>query len=191
MQAMGLGDSRKSSENMTMNRLTFPLVFVVSIFNLTALACGAKADVAPVTSFWGLSLGQPELQVKLSKGWQNGTIMGPCRGAAYDPAPYTQTLAYPDDGGVYYVDLRDGKIWSVVFYAKDGVAPSFPIGAVGDSQSALEAKLGVPSLVSDSKDKTARWVSFEKYSVAYQLRDDKVVMFGIYDPAQGPIQFCD
>jgi hypothetical protein len=125
--------------------------------------------------------------VKLLKGWENGVITGPCRGASYDPTRATQTLAYPDDGGVYYVGLRDSKIWFVLFYAKDGVASSFPIGAVGDSQSALEAKLGVPSLISDSKDKTARWVSFEKYSVAYQLREDNVVMFGIYDPAQGPI----
>lgn len=164
---------------------------IAAVLVVTTSPSVADAEIQPVTSFWGLSLGQPELQVKLLKGWQNGAIMGPCRGAAYDPAPYTQTLAYPDDGGVYYVDLRDSKVWSIVFYAKDGVAPSFPIGGVGDSQSALEAKLGAPSLISDSKDKTARWVSFEKYSVAYQLRDDKVIMFGIYDPALGPIQYCD
>ena len=166
-------------------------VLIAAVLVVTASQSDADADIQRVTSFWGLSLGQPELQVKLSKGWQNGAIMGPCYGVVYDEAPYTETLAYPDDGGVYYVHLRDGKVWSVRFYAKDDVAPSFPIGALGDSQSALEAKLGVPSLVSDSKDKTARWVSFEKYSVAYQLRNDKVVMFGIYDPAQGPIQYCD
>ncbi len=173
------------------NRPVTAFALTAAVLVVTASLSGADADTQPVTSFWGLSLGQPELQVKLSKGWKNGPIMGPCRGVAYDEAPYTETLAYPDDGGVYYVHLRDRKIWSVVFYAKDGVSPSFPIGAVGDSQSALEAKLGVPSLISDSKDKAARWVSFEKYSVAYQLRDDKVVMFGIYDPAQGPVQFCD
>jgi len=75
--------------------------------------------------------------------------------------------------------------------SSSGIAPDFPIGAFGDRQSTLEARLGSPSLITDSKSTNARWVVFEKYSVAYQLRNDKVFMFAIFDAAQGTIQFCD
>lgn len=177
---------------MNMRHTAVALVVALLIFELTELAQSARADIAPVTTFWGLSLGQSEVEVEQLKGVSATHVTsGPACWGSSTSAPFTETWAYQGDGGVYYIDLRYRKIWSVVFYANKGVAPDFPVGGVGDSRSALEAKLGVPSLISDSKDQTARWVSFEKYSVAYQLRNDKVVMFGIYDPALGSIQYCD
>ena len=175
-----------------LKRSTVSVLASVVLMVATSLA-DASADILPVTSFWDLSLGQPEGEVRRLKGKSaTPVIPGPwCRDVLETSAPFTETWAYQDDGGVYHVYLRNRQVWSIIFYANAGVAPDFPIGAFGDSQSALEAKLGSPSLISDSKSANARWVIFENYSVAYQLQNDAVIMFAIFDPAQGTIQFCD
>jgi hypothetical protein len=175
-----------------MTRATVSLVIAAFVFSLTNFAPGAKAELAPVTTFWGLSLGQPEEEAERLKGISTThVISGPACWGSDTSAPFTETWSYQSDGGVYRVNLRDHKIWSVIFYANKGVAPEFLVGALGDTQGALEAKLGPPSTISVSQDGSARWIAFEKYSVAYQLQNDSVIMFGIYDPMQGLIRFCD
>ncbi len=167
-------------------------IFAAFVLSLTGIVTGAKADMEPITSFWGLSLGQPEGEVERLKGRSaTQVITGPACWGPNTSAPFTETWSYQGDGGVYRVHLRNHKVWSVVFYANKGVAPEFPVGTLGDTQGALEAKLGRPSVTSDSKDANARWIAFERYSVAYQLQNDSVIMFGIYDPTQGAIRFCD
>jgi hypothetical protein len=177
----------------SLRRVSHLLAALVLPASFFTSASNVHAETQSITSFWGLSLGQAESDVIRLKGRPglSGGISGPCKSDPTDLASYTEQWAYNDDGGTYYVRLRHRRIWSIAFYALKGIAPDIPIGAFGDSQNTLEAKLGQPSLISDSSYDDSRWLVFEKYSAAYQLRNGHVVMFAIYDPRQGTVRFCD
>ena|SRR5688572_31431884 len=106
-----------------LKRSTVYVLATVVLMVATSLA-DVSADILPVTSFWDLSLGLPEGEVRRLKGKSaTQVISGPwCRDVRETSAPFTETWAYQDDGGVYHVYLRNRQVWSIIFWHCTGLS---------------------------------------------------------------------
>ena len=61
----------------------------------------------------------------------------------------------------------------------------------GDTYEELIQKFGDPSHLDRSKDELERVLSFEKYNVFFLLKQNRVVLYGIYNPTHGPMEFLE
>jgi hypothetical protein len=84
---------------------------------------------------------------------------------------------------IYRVMYEDGKVWSVQYLASSETAfgPGIQGIYVGDSLEKITQKFGSPSNVSSSKDELKRLFSFIKYQLAFELKEDRVISYGIFD----------
>ncbi|WP_035384251.1 hypothetical protein [Ferriphaselus sp. R-1] len=60
---------------------------------------------------------------------------------------------------------------------------------IGTDYTELREKLGDPTSVAISPDQLRRLASFERWNLVFQLKENRVNAFGIYDPKFGPIVF--
>jgi hypothetical protein len=63
--------------------------------------------------------------------------------------------------------------------------------SIGSGYSEVLNKFGSPSNISYSNDNLERILSYEKYNVFFQFKENEVVAIGIFDPAIGTFKFKD
>jgi hypothetical protein len=86
------------------------------------------------------------------------------------------------------VMFRENNIEIITYF---GDSPyRYKIGGlgIGDSYEKVIDKFGSPSSVSISEDQLQRMLSFEKYNVFFQFRENRVTMFGIYNKEYGDMK---
>lgn len=102
-----------------------------------------------------------------------------------------QLVESDPNAGRFVVGFKDGKVRFVMYHGSDYRAPSIRgISPLRTPQDAFE-KFGQPSFMSRSKDELSRFISFEKFNVSFELKKNKIVALGVYDPSTGPLRFAD
>ncbi len=79
------------------------------------------------------------------------------------------TWRYRSDDGRYVIKFQDGKVRFVTYDGSSVYAASIQGISRYTSLDELVGKFGRPSYVSRSKDELRRWVSFDKFNVAFML----------------------
>ncbi|MDX1000809.1 hypothetical protein GOE08_06860 [Sinorhizobium medicae] len=139
----------------------------------------------PLESFFGIALRASEQDVRFMKGKPTSR--------AADGA-WVYDIKDSSNGAIvatYRVQFRDGKV-RYVFYAPAGYhsEKEYPFGFSDGTRLALvEGKLGNPSTVSEKADGSARLYSYPDYNVFFGFSKGVVEVYGMYDPAKGPLKF--
>jgi hypothetical protein len=158
----------------------------------TALSNRPRAENA----FWGIPISASKSDVKFIKGEPSDkTTDGEWETWEYT-SQFTNDVALKY--GIAFKGARLHSVW---------VSPSRPLGIVdaavwlsdkgiqqvgyGDSYESIVHKFGTPSNVSQSKNDLARIASFKKYRVFFLLEKNHVSVYGIYNPAVGPVLFSE
>lgn len=91
----------------------------------------------------------------------------------------------------YQVRFRDAKV-RYVFYAPGGYDPNkeYPFGfSDGTRLNVVTGKLGDPTDMSEKPDGSARLYSYRDYNAFFGSSKGLVEVYGMYDPATGPLKF--
>ncbi|WP_245277538.1 hypothetical protein [Rhizobium leguminosarum] len=139
----------------------------------------------PLNSFFGVALRASEQDVRFMKG--EPTSREPDGTWVYDikDSSSGQIVA------TYRVQFRDGNV-RYVFYAPGGYDPNkeYAFGfSDGTRLSQVSGKLGDPSDTSEKPDGSARLYSYRDYNAFFGFRKGVVEVYGMYDPATGPLKF--
>jgi hypothetical protein len=89
----------------------------------------------------------------------------------------------------HVVIFKDSTIKAVLYVGDCTYCNNiFGLG-IGTSYVEVKEKLGEPTSVSVSSDQLGRIASFEKWNLVFDLKENKVIAFGIYNPKLGPLIF--
>ena len=134
--------------------------------------------------YWGLSLGSSKSDVKFMKGEPKEINEG----------KMGESWEFTDGVGesIFRVDFVDNSIARVMRIGQDGgfyrsiqgILPGY-----SNLETILE-KLGDPSNISISEDKSSSIYNFDEYNLFFGLTKNKVNILGIYDPRTGPIRLA-
>ncbi len=163
--------------------LCYPILAIVGISTVIVVGYGVKYAVdnrvQPLTQFSGIKLTDTREDVKFKKGMpaevsQNGEVW-----------------EYKDEGGnlLLRVSFRGEKL-RIVFYGGDcAYCDNFFGLGIGSAYDDVIAKLGQPSFTDTSPDSLMRISSYEKWNLIFYFTQGKVIGFGMYNPALGPVKF--
>ena len=138
----------------------------------------------PLESFFGIALRASEQDVRFMKGEPTSKE---ANGAwVYD-------ILDPNGRAVatYRVQFRDAKV-RYVFYLPSGYDPDkiYPFGfSNGTKLDTVNRKLGSPSNLSEKPDGSVRLYSYRDYNAFFGFSKGVVDVYGMYDPATGPMEF--
>ena len=127
-------------------------------------------------ALWDLKIGMPVDEVLFKKG-EPTTKEG--------EKAYIYTEKYSE---TYNILFNDGRIKAIFLYPKDNSFVDIQGIEKGETYEDIERKFGVPDSISISTDKLVRLISFDRYHVFFGLQKNRVEVFGIYDPALGPLK---
>ena len=136
------------------------------------------------TKLWDIPLGAIKSDVKFLKGVPSD----PQKAGREDDWVYR----FENSGGgwdyIYRVKYEDGKVWSVHYFAgsKTAFGPGIEGIELGDPLEKITQKFGSPSHVSSAKSELNRIFSFSKYQVAFELKENRVISYGIFDATKSP-----
>ncbi len=162
-----------------------PLAMAVVLSAAAYLVWRWENRPRPLEMFFGIALRASEQDVRFLKG--EPTARDPDGAWVYD-------ITDGSDGktvATYRVVFRDGKV-RYVFYAPGGYDPNkeYPYGfSDGTRLSLVSDKLGEPSDTSKMADGTARLYSYRNYNAFFGFSKGAVEVYGMYDPATGPLKF--
>jgi hypothetical protein len=157
--------------------LTIVILIAIVVFAYNAIPQRPKKE----TSFWEIPLGATEADVRFLKG---------------EPTKkYGDTWSYVtyDSGGsqwqyMYRMQFKNAKFY-LTYYA---ATPNYLYGPeiqgikLRYSLEQILQKFGTPSQVSTSEDGLSRLYSFNEYGVAFELKANRVVGFGVFDTTVVP-----
>lgn len=134
--------------------------------------------IVPQTEFMGVKLADTQADVRFKKG------------KPHDDKD-TEIAMYSDSSGEFetVIIYRDGKIRKVQYVGKCGGCYNIHGLGVGTTYEDVLEKLGQPSYLSASADNEMRIASFEKLNLMFQFAEGKVIGYGIYNVAFGPVKF--
>ena len=158
-------------------------VLAFAIFGGISLAVyGTKSAfdgrVRPVTEFLGIKLTDTQADIKFKKG---------------NPTDIEDVVwSYRDEQGssdTSFSFKEDNKL-RIIFYTGNCSYCNriFDLG-IGTTFDAVIDKLGQPESIDTSEDFLMRLASFEKFNLIFQFAEGKVIGYGMYNPAFGPIKF--
>jgi hypothetical protein len=137
------------------------------------------------TSFWDIPLGATQGDVKFLKGEPTGV--------AKDRDEDTWEYLFNDSilkewDYIYRVRFKNGKVWLVEYFASPNrtYGPGIQGIDIRDPLEKITEKFGSPSHTSASTDELSRVFSFSKYQVAFELKENRVIGYGIFDTAIAP-----
>lgn len=137
------------------------------------------------TSFWEIPLGATKGDVKFLKGAPN-VVPKEKDQDTWEYLTEDKTLKQWDH--VYRIGFQDGKVWLIEYFGSPSrtYGPGIQGVDIGDSLEKITQKFGPPSHVSASKDELSRVFSFNKYQVAFELKENRVIGYGVFDSKVAP-----
>jgi len=137
------------------------------------------------TTFWDIPLGATQADVKFLKGAPNVVPKEVDR----DKWEYLWPASSNSDWDyLYRVAFKNGKVWLIEYFASPSrtYGPGIQTIDEGDSLETIIQKFGEPARVSTSVDQLSRIYSFTKYQVAFELKQNRVTGYGIFDASVAP-----
>ena len=142
------------------------------------------------TTFWDIRIGATEGDVKFLKGSPSDGPINKDR----DEWVYVfegSTLrdrATNEWDSIYRIRFKGGKVYLVEYRTRPNRAygPGIQGIDIGDSLETITQKFGPPSHVSVSKDELSRVFSFNKYQVVFELKENRVFGYGVFDTTIAP-----
>lgn len=139
----------------------------------------------PQLSFDDVELGSVPADVKFIKGEPTSTdspdrwIYNAGSGAA------------ARDAAKYLIQFKDGRIRFILYTANETqiVTPYLLGFTMGARYQDIEEKLGPPSHIGKSADDLDRIFSYDKLNVFFSFKQGRVIAYGLYQPADGPMRF--
>ena len=138
----------------------------------------------PQTEFGSIKLGESMAEVRFKKG-------EPSKKHGEDVWQYNSGTGDKLHESTYAVMFKDGNVRWVRYFGSKLYSPYLLGFSASSSYDDVIAKLGQPSYVSISKDGLTRMLSFDKYRVVFGFEQARVEVFGVYDPAHGPLRFSE
>ncbi len=140
-----------------------------------------KKQPQKMTVLWGIALGSSASDVRFARGVPSFDF----------GEKSNETWIYPagSDDRHYFIDFKDGKVRSVMYFGPIYDAPTIRGVGQNDSPEEIEKTLGAPSYVSRSRDDLRRWYSFDEFNIGVQFEKNRIAGLGIYDPISGPLVF--
>lgn len=138
----------------------------------------------PLESFFGIALKASEQDVRFMKG-------APTKREA-EGRRWVYEIKDGANGrtmATYLVQFRNGRV-RYVFYSPGGydAGKEYPFGfSDGTGIAQVAQKLGKPTFVSESTDGSKRIYSYADYNVFFGFSKGAVEIYGMYDPATGPV----
>lgn len=163
-----------------------PLTIIVVISAISYSVWWWGDRPRPLDSFYGIALRASEQEVRFLKG--EPTSKDPNGTWIYDIKDGSSEKKL----GTYHVRFREGKVRHVM-YAPGGyhADKEYPFGISDGTKLALvEKKLGTRHSVSEKPDGSARFYSYPEYNAFFGLSKGVVEVYGMYDPATGPLKFA-
>jgi len=160
----------------------YPALVVALVGGISLAVYGAKSAydgrVRPVTEFLGIKLTDTQADIKFKKG---------------NPTDVDDVVwSYRDDQGTYETSFsfkKDNKLRVVFYSGKCSYCNHiFDLGMDSTYDAVIE-KLGQPENIDISEDSLMRVASFAKLNLLFQFAEGKVIGYGMYNPAFGPITF--
>lgn len=159
-------------------------LLVVSLLGLIAYE-NRPSPPEKLADFWELTLGMTPNEVRFRKGEPT---------SVRNEGPDAEWHFAYDEGYTNYfyrVGFNNGKVRYVFFLGPSYKSPSVGGVNIGNSQEELFEALGKPSAISNSNDSLRRLAHFDSYHLVVNLELNRVVGFGIYNPADGNLKFAE
>jgi hypothetical protein len=142
----------------------------------------------PQAEFFGVHLKSTKSDVKFTKGLPSTSLSSDKDGWLY-PVPTSGEVE-----GWYRVGFSGEQIRFVMFLPVEGhrynvFQPSLLGFKIGSTYDEVIEKLGPPSFSVTSADELRRMLSYEKFNVFFGFSQGQIEVYGIYDPAKGPVKF--
>ena len=135
------------------------------------------------TTFWDIPLRATKTDVKFLRGAPN----------VLSKDQDTLQYLFEDSTGkgwdyIYRIRLKQGKVWLVEYFASPNrrYGPGIQGIDIGDSLEKITQKFGKPSHVSTAGDELSRVFSFNKYQLAFELKENRVIGYGVFDATIAP-----
>lgn len=159
-----------------------PAIWLVSLICVISFGMWGKTifdnRVTAVTEFMGVKLTDTQADIKFKKGKAADESGG--------------AWGFKDSEGNYETSVlfRESRVRAVQYLGTCTYCNNvFGLG-VGTTYERLVEKLGEPSHVDTSDDALMRITSFEKWNLVFHLAEGKVIGYGIFDKAAGPLKFA-
>ncbi len=164
-----------------------PLVVLLFVSGIGYAVFRWQDQPRPIESFFGVALRSSEQDVRFMKGEPT---------KKEEDGTWTYEIKDNSVGrsvAAYQVGFRDHKV-RYVFYAPNGYDPNkeYLFGfSEGTRLSLVNGKLGEPSDKSEKPDGSARLYSYRDYNAFFGFSKGVVEVYGIYDPATGPLKISN
>jgi hypothetical protein len=159
---------------------------MVGVFALAALTTGtwlwqvqqASEKATALSEFWDLRVGMTADEVRFRKGEPKRNIEGQW---VYDvESKYEPT---------YVIGFQAGKVRFVSAYGDPSALPAVAGLSPYSGMEQLEDKLGPATHVSKSTDGLKRILSFERYNLVVEMKQNQIYALGMYDTGLPALQF--
>lgn len=175
----------------TKDRCNWKKIILLPVAGLILLACGLwiyntieqRPKVA--TSLWDIPLGATEGDVKFLKGAPKSVS----KDKGEDKWEYlTEDSTLKQWDFIYRIGFNSGKVWLIEYFASPNrtYGPGIQGIDIGDPLVKITQKFGPASQVSASADQVSRVFSFARYQVVFELKENRVIGYGIFDTAIAP-----
>ena len=137
----------------------------------------------PQTSFWDISLDSTKSDLKFLKG-------PPIKGS--DATHWFYSNKPPSNTGedaIIHIGFKDEKIHFISYEGDYRYGPSLQGVYNRAPYREIIKKFGQPSSVSISEDELERILSYDKYNTFFQIRENKVIRYGVYNKTFGPVKY--
>jgi len=139
----------------------------------------SKLDLAEIqTNFWGISLDSTKSDIKFLKG-----------NASYKESNDRHWVYAIGERSGIHITFKNDKIYYIIYFGKRPYGPPLQGVYIGAGYDEIIGKFGSPSYVSMSEDELQRTLSYDKYNLTFGFKEAKVYLYGIYNPAFGPVKF--
>ncbi len=132
------------------------------------------------TSFWDLNLSTGKSTIKFIKGPPNKV-------KDEDIWIYmSEIFGTPES---YYIRFSEDQVRFIGYLGGDlSGGPSIQGIKKGNSLDDIKKVFGKPSHISASKENRKKLYSYENYNVFFIIEDNKVSIYGVYNPKYGPMK---
>ena len=160
-------------------------IVCISIFGSIGVFVYIKMSAKPEiqTSFWDINLTTRKSTIKFIKGPPN---------KVNDENIWVYISEIRGTPEVYFLKFNEDQLRFVGYLGGDlSGGPSIQGIEKGSSLDDILTFFGKPSHISESKDGFKKLYSYENYNVFFIIEDNRVSIFGVFNPKYGPMKIAE
>ncbi|MDP2754911.1 MAG: hypothetical protein Q8P40_11060 [Nitrospirota bacterium] len=133
------------------------------------------------TVFWDIPISASKSDIKFLKGEPNRK--------EDEDVWFYEPQEWKLKGSIYMILFRDNKVFAIIYEGDSIHSPWIQGIHYGDNYNSIIKKFRSPSYISTSEDELGKTLSYDRYNIAFELKENKVIAYGVYNGALGQLTY--